>query len=399
VPGENIYFQRYNGKSLVNIDSIVVSSAEKVFKGNKTLDPGMYAFLLNKALLANFFISDRSSQCFTISLDAQNPAQTLIFTGSPENQAFVDYLRFLGANQQKQDEIKQRGNQLQKQFPVSMLALFIQTMKEPNVPEPTTPVTDLIEYKYNYLANHYFDNVDFSDKRLLNTPLLEQKLDFYFKQMIPPLPDSIIERVDETLVKAKTNSEVYNWTVRYLYNLYREASIEGNTEVYNFIGENYILTEPNHWNDKPFVDKVRNRVAKAKLNPVGKKATNLILQTPEGKKVDLYTIKANYTVLFFYNPECEACKPVSAALSEFSKQYRSKGVEVFAVYMDQKQGVWKAVIATKGQYWINAFDPDNSAKIEDKYDLYALPMIYILDKNKTIIAKDVTVDQLDEYLN
>ena len=216
--------------------------------------------------------------------------------------------------------------------------------------------------------------------------------------MVPPLPDSIIERVDETLVKAKANGEVYNWTVRYLYNLYREAPLEGNTEVYNYIGENYILTEPNRWNDKTFVEKVHSRVAKAKLNPIGEKATNLVLQSPGGRKVYLFSIKANYTILFFYNPECEACKPVSAALSDFSKQYQAKGVEVFAVYMDKKQDVWKEAIATKGQNWINVFDPNGSAKIEEKYDIYALPMIYLLEKDKKVIGRDVPVEKLKNMI-
>jgi thiol-disulfide isomerase/thioredoxin len=147
------------------------------------------------------------------------------------------------------------------------------------------------------------------------------------------------------------------------------------------------------------VEKVRDRVSKTKLKPVGSKATNLKLQIPEGKKVNLYSVKANYTVLFFYNPECETCMPVSSALSEFSKQYRAKGLEVFAIYMDKKQDIWKFAITLKGQNWINVFDPDGSAKIEEKYDLYALPMIYLLDKNKKIIFKNIPVKKLEEYLN
>ena len=396
--GDKLYLQAYHGKTLTNIDSLSFSNKKQAFQGNVPLESGMYALSLNKTLLANFFISNKNGQDFTISLDVQNPAQTLTFTGSPENQAFVDYLRFLGTRQHTQEEINTKGELLQKQFPGSMLALFIQTMKEPEVPEPAKPVSDPIEYKYGYLANHYFDNINFSDKRLLNTPLLEQKLGFYFKQMVPPQPDSIIERVDQTFVKAKANNEVYNWAVRYLYNLYREAPIESNTEVYNYIGENYIILEPNRWNDKTFVKKVRSRVSKSKLNPVGEKATNLILQSPEGKKIDLYSIKANYTVLFFYNPECEACKPVSTALSLFSKQYRAKGVEVFAVYMDQKTDIWKAAIATKGRDWINVYDPNGSAKVEDKYDIYALPMIYLLDKDKKIIAKDIMVNNIEAFI-
>jgi len=398
VSGEKIYLQRYSGKSLISIDSIKLSSFKNAFRKENALESGMYAISLKQKPVVNFFISKANQQQFTISLDINNPAQTISFTGSPENQAFIDYLRFLGSKQHSQAEINIKGEQLQKQFPGSMLALFIRTMKEPNVPEPTKPVSDLIEYKYSYLANHYFDNIDFSDKRLLNTPLLEQKLGLYFKQMVVPQPDSIIERVDQTLQKAKVNNEMYNWSVRYLYNLYREAPIEGNTEVYNYIGENYILTEPTRWNDKAFVEKVRSRVAKAKLNPIGEKATNLLLQNPEGKKIDLYSIRANYTVLFFYNPECEACKPVSSALSDFSKKYRAKGVEVFAVYMDQKKEVWETAIATKGQNWINGYDPNGSAKIEDKYDIYALPMIYLLDKDKKVIGREVPVEKLKNMI-
>lgn len=396
--GEKVFLQIYQGKSLINIDSLAITKNQIAFQGNKPLNPGMYALSLNKTLLSNFFISNKNDQNFTISLDVQNPAQTLTFTRSPENQAFVDYLRFLGTKQPSQADIKLKGEQLKKQFPNSMLALFIKTMLEPEIPEPAKPVANILEYSYRYMFNHYFDNINFSDKRLLNTPLLVQKLGFYFKQMVLPLPDSINDRVEWVLDKARANSEVYNWTVRYLYNLYREAPIEGNTEVYNYIGENYIISEPTRWNDKTFVEKVRNRVDKTKLNPIGEKATNLMLQSPDGKKVDLYNIKANYTILFFYNPECEACKPVSVALSDFSKQYRSKGVEVFAVYMDQKHDVWKAAIATKGQAWINIFDPNGSAKIEEKYDLYALPMIYLLDKDKKVVAKDVSVEKLKNLL-
>jgi len=397
--GELLSLQQYNCRVLSTIDSLTIDTGkELMFHRDKSLPSGMYALSLNKTLLANFFISDKSKQRFTISLDALNPAQTLTFTGSPENQAFVGYLRFLGTRQHTLAEINQEGEHMQKKYPGSMLALFIQTMKEPEIPEPVIPVSDPIECKYGYLVNHFFDNVNFSDKRLLNTPLLEQKLGFYFKQMVPPLPDSITERVDQVLQKAKADHNVYNWTVLYLYNLYHEAPIEGNNEIYNYIGENFILTEPNRWSDKAFVEKVRNRVAKARLNPIGEIATNLWLQSPEGKKVDLYSIKATYTVLFFYNPECEACQPVSAELSEFSKQNRAKGVEVFAVYMDQKKEVWKSAIAEKGQSWINVFDPKGPSEIEEKYDLFALPMIYLLDKNKKVIAKDVTVEKLKKWV-
>jgi thiol-disulfide isomerase/thioredoxin len=397
--GETLFLQKYVGKTLVTVDSNATSSTGKIFfKGKTYHKPGMYSININQKLLANFFISNTNDQHFSISLDAMNPAQTLAFTGSTENQAFIDYLRFLGSKQQSQSEIKLKGEQLQKQFPGSMLALFIHTLREPEIPEPAFPVDDIQEYSYRYMANHFFDNIDFADKRLLNTPLLEQKLGSYFRQMVVPQPDSISEKVEMVLERAKANNEVYNWTVRYLYNLYREAPIKGNTEVYNFIGENYIIADPNRWNDPTFVGKVRDRVSKAKLNPVGSIATNLKLQTPDGKTIVLLNIKAPQTILLFFNPGCEACRPVTDALSKLYKQYRSKGIQVFAVYVDKQKGEWLNYIAEKGLEWINVYDPSGAEAIDQKYDINAIPMIYLLDKNKKIIAKDITLQSLEDYL-
>jgi thiol-disulfide isomerase/thioredoxin len=258
--------------------------------------------------------------------------------------------------------------------------------------------TNKREYGYYYQTNHFFDNIDFSDSRLLNSPILEQKMGFYFRQIVPPIVDSIKVRVNQVLVKTKANKEVYNWAVRYLYQLYRESSVPGNTEVYNFIGEQFILNEPKRWNDTVFVEKVRERVAKAKLNPVGSLATNLKLQTSLGKIQDLYSIKASRTILLFFNPGCEACHAVTEKLFKIYLQYKSKRIQVFAVYVDRKKDEWQNYISAKGLDWINVYDPTDSEGIEQKYDIYAIPMIYVLDQVKKVIAKDVPVEKLEGYL-
>lgn len=258
--------------------------------------------------------------------------------------------------------------------------------------------TDKREYEYYYKANHFFDNIDFSDSRLLNTPILEQKMGFYFRQMVPPVVDSIKVRVSEVIGKTKANNEVYNWAVRYLYQLYRESPVPGNNEVYNFIGEKFIISEPKRWNDAAFVEKVRLRVAKAKLNPIGSLATNLRLQTPEGKSMDLNSVVAAKTILLFFNPECEACHAVTEKLFKIYQQYNSKGIQVFAVYIENKKEEWQSYISDKDLNWINVYDPKGSEGIEQKYDIYAIPMIYVLDKNKRVVAKDVPLEKLEGYL-
>jgi peroxiredoxin len=258
--------------------------------------------------------------------------------------------------------------------------------------------TDKREYAYYKQTNHFLDNIDFSDKRLLNTSILEQKMGFYFRQMVPPVVDSIKVRVYEVIGKTKANKEVYTWAVRYLYQLYRESPVPGNNEVYNFIGEKFILSEPKRWNDAAFVEKVRERVAKAKLNPIGSPATNLKLETPEGKLMDLNSVVAAKTILLFFNPDCEACHAVTEKLFKVYQQYKSKGIQVFAVYTDRNKAEWQNYISAKGLDWINVYDHTGQEGVEQKYDIYAIPMIYVLDPDKKVIAKDVPVEKLDDYL-
>ena len=94
--GKKVVLQKYTGIKQVAIDSLIIgSNAEMKFCGDRLLVQGMYSLTCNKKLLANFFISNPKNQNFPISLDLKNPAQTLAFTGSPKNQAFIGYLRFL----------------------------------------------------------------------------------------------------------------------------------------------------------------------------------------------------------------------------------------------------------------------------------------------------------------
>ncbi|MDP3434728.1 MAG: thioredoxin-like domain-containing protein [Bacteroidota bacterium] len=258
--------------------------------------------------------------------------------------------------------------------------------------------TDKREYAHYNQTKHFFDNIDFTDRQLLNTPILEQKMGFYFRQMVPPLVDSIKARVNQVLEKSRANEEMYQWVIRYLYQFYRESPVPGNTEVYNFIGEQFIINEPNRWNDGAFVEKVRDRVAKAKLNPVGTPATNLKLQTLEGKTVDLYSIEAPKTILYFFNPGCEACHAVTEKLFKIYQQYKPKGIQVFAVYVDRKKDEWVNYTSAKGLDWVNVYDPTGTKGIEQKYDIYAIPMIYVLDQDKKVIAKDLPVEKLEECL-
>jgi thiol-disulfide isomerase/thioredoxin len=145
---------------------------------------------------------------------------------------------------------------------------------------------------------------------------------------------------------------------------------------------------------------VEQAIKVAGMNPVGAKATDLKLADLSGNAVSLYDVQAAYTVLYFYNPECGACAEITPKVHEVYQSYKNKGVQVFAVYVDRARDVWmKYVAENKYLDWMNVWDADETADIYGKYDLHVIPMIYLLDKDKVVIEKDLPSHDLELWLS
>jgi hypothetical protein len=76
------------------------------------------------------------------------------------------------------------------------------------------------------------------------------------------------------------------------------------------------------------------------------------------------------------------------------------GVQVFAVLTQNNKEKWmKAIRDYKIQEWTNVWDPTYSSDFRRLYDVTSTPVIYILDKNKRIIAKRMDVESSVKFLN
>ena len=85
---------------------------------------------------------------------------------------------------------------------------------------------------------------------------------------------------------------------------------------------------------------------------------------------------------------------------ELEKEYRDKGVKIFAVCTEVNKDPWTEFIKKyHTEQFINVIDPYNYSKFRDKYDIYSTPTVYLLDKDKKIIAKRLDLEQLKELLN
>jgi thiol-disulfide isomerase/thioredoxin len=430
--GDTALLKAYRPKQ-ETIDTCVVGEGGLLsFRSDTLLPAGMYCVDIDNRTL-DFFISEGAPQSFGVQYNFNEGLASAQFTGSPENQALAEYVRFMMGQQMRRQQLQQRmqgsGGQadslallnaqietllqevkdkwteMETAHAGKMIALFISSIREPE-PEPFT-VTDSSanidalrrDYYYTFFKDHFFDNYQFSSPYLLQMPFYSQALSTYFTRLLKPERPEVTGQMARLLEKLKDNKPVYRYTVRELYDLYKNVPYPELEGLYLEVGEKYIVDRPEMW-DSAYVNMVAFNIKLAAMNPVGTNATDLKLNDLAGNAMSLYDVQAAYTVLYFYNPQCGACAEITPKVHATYQEYKNKGVQVFAVYIDRDRDVWMKYVTENNYFdWINVWDADETAGIYSKYDLHAIPMIYLLDKDKVVMAKDLQQSSLELWLN
>ena len=135
-------------------------------------------------------------------------------------------------------------------------------------------------------------------------------------------------------------------------------------------------------------------------NLIGMTAPDLTLESIDGEYVNLHQLWAPYIIIVIYEPDCSHCNVfVPELYSEVYMAFKDKGLKVYAIYsMDNKKD-WKDFITEYSlDGWINVWDENHSSGFKVLYDARYTPGVYILDENKTITGKKMSVDQIKNFL-
>lgn len=138
-----------------------------------------------------------------------------------------------------------------------------------------------------------------------------------------------------------------------------------------------------------------------RLNRPGSTAADFRFTDIKGRTATLHGIRAPYTLLFFSNPGCEACKSIIDLLQseEWVGDLIADGIlAVVNVYIDDDLDAWKAYAATYPASWHSGYDPDYAIRSDLLYAVRAIPSLYLLDGEKRIILKDAQPELVLGYL-
>ena len=433
-----IYLGTNYGNNKVFADSCILNEkSEGVFQSKTKLTPGIY-FIVSPKMSILFDLLIDEKQTFSIIADTLN-LKNFKTIGSKENELFQNYSKIINdlfielnsieqkyktalnatdsANYKeaytlKDKEIKQKRKSFIEANPNSLIRFLLQAMEMPEVPAiPIVNGKPDSLYPYKYVKDHYWDNVIFNDNRLLRTPFFENKLDNYFKNYVAREPDSVIDEVHYILTVAKTGKEIYPFLLFKFTNKYISPEFMGQDKVFLHIYQNFFAKGDTVLLNEESKKSLRERAYSLMANQLGLPAPTLALNDADGKRFELYSIKAPYTFLAFWDPVCSHCKVEIPKLdSMYKASWKNLNVKVVAVNTNFKElESWKRFIKDHQlEEWFNGYqteeDFNNEIKegrpttIRQLYDVYKTPTFYLLDKNKKIVAKNLTIEQFNDFL-
>lgn len=426
-----LYLAHHFGDKQYLSDSVFLDSrGAGIFSGTESLPHGIYMIVLPGRKYFEILISD--DQVFSVTCTYKDFYNTMAFKGSEENTYFIDYqrkwvamqqesasiARRLQANKQNSDSLKLLGAK-QKAIEASktaylhkviddnqgnLLAMLVRSMLPVEVPEFEVPANihnaDSVKWvkKYNYNKDHFFDNLDLTDERLLRTPILQARLEAFFTNVVLQSPDSLNPQVSKILKMCEPDHTMYQYISAYLFNHFRESEIMGHDGVLLKIADEVYLSGKADWVTEEFKDKLRKDVELLRFNQLGMKGQDLVMDSFRGIFVSLHDIEKDYTILYFWEPNCGHCKEATPKLKEYYNKPKDYSLEVFAVCTISDKKLWSNYIEENGLTWINGWDPDRTTHYDYYYNVQSTPIVYILDRNKKIIAKKIAVEDIEGFL-
>jgi len=437
-----VYLGYYYGKIKALADSAQLNSnSDGIFSGKDRLPGGVYFIVSpNRSILFELLID--SQQQFSIAADTTNLPASVVFTGSSDNTVFQAYTRYaadkgreitadqasFAAARAKGDsataktvraEMKQLDDGIQKyrqdligKYPESLLATLFHVLKEPEIPPVSRQPGGKYDsgYAYRYFKAHYWDGISFTDERLTRTPVFEPRLDKYFKELVAPEADSIEKEVDRMLLEARVSKPMFQYLMVYFVQKYVNPEYMGQDAVFVHLFDKYINAGETDFFTEKYRQFLNNRAYSLMANQIGLPAPNLEMVDTTGALRPLYGVNAQFIVICFWDPTCSHCKIIVPELdSIFKAKWQKEGVQLYGVMVDGGKEAWVQFIKDHNLTdWLHVYETKEHQEATEKagqpgfrqlYDVYQTPTIYLLDKDKHIIAKKLSYQQLDEVIN
>ena len=371
-----------------------------------------------------------SGQKFTITTSTTALIDAAKVKGSVENSDYFEFMKTSNAASSKIDvlkdalktgkgdstviekqieeavaDIKSTADKLMAKHPEYFFSKMLLSTKDISIPQEIEKMDEGTGKKvnaYQYYKQHYWDNFDLSDDRMIYTKSYYTRLNNYFENLtMRQNPDSVIANCDFILDKVSDSKELFKFTTVYLVNKYQKPKLMGDDKIYVHLVQNYLNAQKCFWLDTNAINRLQTRANDMAPSIIGNIAPDLNLPDTLNQLHQLHAVDAPYTLLYFYGAGCGRCKKETPQYVEVYQKYKYLGIKTYTVCTTTASlEEWKAFQQEKFAFgdWINVIDPKQGTAFNQKYDVYSIPLCFLLDKDKRIIAKQLNPEQLEKYI-
>ncbi len=420
-PEKTIYIADFYGDQNTIIDSVrtdQTGSFEYEMSGKK---PGMYRIIYDKEKYIDL-IYNREQIHFHTTFD--QPQNNIEFSSSIENLLWYDYQRKKIDSQYKLDllnplmiyypesdsfyiAVRNKYYAIQKQFdqyvdklvdlnPDTYTARYI-IVDKPLIIDEDVNIDELNDY----LRSHYFDNVIFDDSSLLRSNVISTKIIGYLALYRNPSftkeeqEKSFIPAVDSILFRAMDNEGIFNFVLQYLIDGFE---LFGFDQVITHIVQNYNPAEICiHTGEK---SELLKRMENLKKLAVGNMVPDILFKDNKGNTLQLYDLDSEYIIVLFWSSRCLHCRVLFPELMKLYDVRMKSQLEIMAISIDTNFSDYQEFINSDSYEWINHNEPEGwNSKLASDFSIYATPTMFLLDRNKKIVAKPMDAMELKHILS
>jgi len=413
---QKIYLGTYFGNKKLVVDSVILDAGgQGLFSGENKLEHGLYLIILPERTYFDIIVSD--DQDFSISNNIDNITEFFNSSGSDENLFFSDFQKFTYNSHLKLQEltaglsekealtirdsinniVRNKRKEYISKHKGSFFSELLYAMEEPEMPENINELSE--EQAFQYYKQNYFSHINFNDERLIRSPIVFNKINHFFMHLCEWYPDSVTKYAFYLLDKSSNNKDFFYYVFVHLYN---ELSVTGKfscDEAYVAMLKKFINSEQLWWADENFKTGMKMQIKLLEPTLTGITSPSLSLFDIHNKPFNISEIKADWILLFFWDPDCQHCSSFYQKLNSVANKPEYSSIVFITVNTASEMDKWKAYIEKNTAPFIHTIADPKKPEQLDPWNLFATPRIFVLDKEMKIVLKDPDPDYIPLFLN
>ena len=166
----------------------------------------------------------------------------------------------------------------------------------------------------------------------------------------------------------------------------------------NAIYPNSEMVKALYENTTQFLMQEQNSRMKQFIEENGENSPEIVLPDRDGNDVALSSLRGKVVLLQFWAAEDRNSRILNPLLVEAYQKYNRKGFEIYQINAGRNRSEWIDAIDTDNLNWINVGDLEGSIKARNLYNVQTIPFNYLLDRDGSIVAKNLRGPALDKAL-